>query len=197
MFPSVSFERQTALLCEERDHWLACAWSCDASDLGHGDSGNRAGQTGGDWRGEEQFVVLAAVEGLVEGCCRMDRQKSRIGLGGDARLLAEMSKVCGEAVAQVERGGGQAAALQPQSLGNARPRIEVRGQQRFQLFGDSWRIMATGLATGQLSQAGKTSSGSAQSASDVEQVTRFRARTQQRATSGNGADQHNISYGQR
>ena len=93
-----------------------------------------------------------------------------------------MSQIRREAVAHVERCGGQAAPLKPEALGNAWLGVKVRGELRFQLFGDSWRIMATGLATGQLSQAGKTSSGSAQSASDVEQVTRFRARTQQRAT---------------
>jgi hypothetical protein len=68
------------------------------------------------------------VEGLGEGCCRVDGQGSRIDLSHYAGLLAEMSKVGGEAIAQIEGGRGQPATLQPETLGNARLGIEVWGE---------------------------------------------------------------------
>jgi hypothetical protein len=68
------------------------------------------------------------VEGLGEGCCRVDGQGSRIDLSRYAGLLAEMSKVGGESVAHIESCRGQAATLQPETLGNARLGIEVWGK---------------------------------------------------------------------
>ena len=40
----------------------------DAADLGDGNAGDFAGHAGCGRSGEEEFVVLAAVEGLGEGC---------------------------------------------------------------------------------------------------------------------------------
>ena len=128
MLPSVRFEWLGALRREECYDGLACAGFEDAADSGDGDAGDGAGQACADGRCEEQFVVFAAVESLGEGCCRVDGQQGRIDLGGDVGLLAEMSKVGGEAVAQVEGGGGHAAALEPEALPDAWLRIEVRGE---------------------------------------------------------------------
>jgi len=146
------------------------------------------GQAGADGCGKEQFVVFAAMEGLGEGCGCVDGQQGRIDLGGDAGLLAEMSEVGGEAVAQVEGGGGHAVALEPEALTDARLRIEVRGEQRFQLFGDEGRVRRVRLGLGQLGQACESGGGSAESAGDVEQIAGARAGAEQRVALGNGAD---------
>ena len=102
----------------------------------------RAGQSSGRRRGKKQFVVFAAVQSLIESCRRVNRQKRRIDLGGDAGLLAEMSQIGGEAVAEIERGGGQSAPLKPKPLRDARLRIEVRGELRVELFRDARRLEA-------------------------------------------------------
>ncbi len=139
MLPSARFERLRALWGNQCHRRPACAGSQNAADASHWDAGDGAGQAGGGWSGEEQFVVLASVEGLSQICSQTKRQERRIDLGGHAGFLAEMSQISGEAIAQVEGGGCQAMALQPKSLGNARLGIEVRGEQHFQLFGDARR----------------------------------------------------------
>ena len=106
MLPAMRFERLWALLCEEGNDGLPCAPFCDAAYSCHGNAGDGAGLTGGGRSGEEQFVILAAVQSLVESCCRVDGQQSRIDLGGHAGFFAEMGEIGGEAVAQVDGGGG-------------------------------------------------------------------------------------------
>jgi len=62
--------------------------------------------------GEEQFVVLATVQGLFQGCAGKDGQRTRVHFRSYAGLFAEMLEVSGKAVAQVERGRGQPAPHQ-------------------------------------------------------------------------------------
>ena len=102
--------------CEERDGGAAGSPGEDAADPGDGNAGDFAGQAGSGWSGKEKFVVFAAVEGLGEGCGGVDGQGCGIDLGGYAGFLAEVGKIGGEAVAEVEGGGGQAVARQPQAL---------------------------------------------------------------------------------
>ena len=148
MLPSVRFERLGALRREESNGGLAGAGFEDAADSCDRDAGDGARQAGGEGRGEEQFVVFAAMKSLGERCCRVDGQQGRIDLGSDAGLLAEMSEVGREAVAQVEGGGGHAVALEPEALDDTGLRIEVQGEQRFQLFGDEGRVRRGGLGLG-------------------------------------------------
>jgi hypothetical protein len=139
------FEWLRALLCDEHNGWPAFARFCDAPDSGDGDTGDGARQAGAGWRGKEQFVILAAMKSLSQSCSQTERQQSRIDFGDYAGLLAEMSQVGGEAVAQVESGCGQAAALKPEALGDAWLGIKVRGKQRFQTLWNAWRFGATGI----------------------------------------------------
>lgn len=193
MLPSVRYQRLGALRCEESNGGLACAGFEDAADSCDRDAGDGAGQAGADGRGEEQFVVFAAMKSLGEGCCRVDGQQGRIDLGGDAGLLAEMSEVGREAVAQVEGGGGHAAALEPEALTDTRLRIEVRGEHRFQLVGDDGRVRPR-LGLGQLGQAGESGGGSAESAGGVKQIAGSRAGAEQRAASGNSANEDDVGH---
>ena len=128
MFPAVRFEELGALLGDEGKDRPARAGFQDAADARYGDAGNGARHAGGGRTGEEQLVVFTSMESLGEGCCRVDGQGSRIDLSRYAGLLAEMSKVGREAIAQVEGSRGQPATLQPETLGNARLGIEVWGE---------------------------------------------------------------------
>ena len=104
-------------------------------------------------RGEQQFVVLAAMEGLVQGCARMERQGGRVHFGGNPRLLAKVGEVGGETVAQVEGGGGQAAALEPETLGNAGLRVEVGCKNSFKLLRDVRKRREARLGLGRFQPA--------------------------------------------
>jgi hypothetical protein len=67
----------------------------------------------------------------------VDREQGGIDLGGDVGFLAEVGQVGGKAVAEVDGGGGQVTALQPEPLGDARLGVEVRGEKGFQTLGDA------------------------------------------------------------
>ena len=94
-------------------------------------AGDAARQAGGRRGGEEQFVVFAAVEGLRQGCGRVDGQGGCIDFGGYAGLLAEVGEIGGEAVAEVDGGGGQRAAREPETLSDAGLGEEVRREWCF------------------------------------------------------------------
>src|SRR5579863_1928657 len=99
----------------------------DASDL---HSGNLARHFRMRPRGKQQFVIFASVEGLRERGARMNRQKGCIDLCRYARLFAEMGEIGGEAVAEIDGGGGEAAATKRDALGNPRLRKEMRSKIR-------------------------------------------------------------------
>ena len=122
------YERLGALRGEQRDGGLTGPGREDAADWGDGNAGDCTRQAGGVWGGEEEFIVFAAVEGLGEGCGGMDGQGRGIDFGGYTGFMAEVSQIGGEAVAQVNGRGGQAVALKPDALGDARLRVEVRSK---------------------------------------------------------------------
>src|SRR5208283_671425 len=98
----------------------------DAADARNRNAGNAARDARGGRGGEEEFVRLAAVERLVESGAGEDGQRGRVDFGSDAGGLAKMREVGGEAVAEVDRGGGCGSPRQPEALRDARLRIEVR-----------------------------------------------------------------------
>jgi hypothetical protein len=67
----------------------------------------------------------------------MDGKESGIDLGGYAGLLAEVGEIGRETVAEIDGGGGEVVALEPEALGDAGLGEEVRGQQGFELLWDS------------------------------------------------------------
>ncbi len=128
-----------------------------------------AGHAGSRRSGEEQFVVFAAVESLGEGCGRVNGQGGRIDFGGDAGLLAQVGEIGGEAVAEVDGGGGHGVARQPQTLSDAGLREKVRGEQRLEAGGNARkrRRFAAGAARvldarRPLREAGEARGGAAQ-----------------------------------
>ena len=133
MLPALRFEGLRALLRKQEDAGLGGAARGHAADAGERDTGDAAREARGGRRGEEQFVVFAAVQGLVERSSGSDGQGGGLDFGGEAGLFAEVHEVGGEAVANIDGGGGGAAALEPEALEpealrNARLRIEVRGE---------------------------------------------------------------------
>jgi len=70
----------------------------------------------------------------------VERQQGGIDLGGHAGLFADVGQVGGETVAEVEGGGGQAAALQLETLRDAGLGVEVRGEESLEFLGDAGRV---------------------------------------------------------
>ena len=176
MLPSSRFQRLRALRCEQGDGRPAFAGFHNAADSGHRDAGNRAGQASDNWGSEEQFVVLAAIERLIQCRSHSNGNERGIDLGGDARLSAQVSQIAGEAVAHVEGGRGQPASLQPKPLCDARLRIEMRGELLAHLFGDAQRVAVS--RRGHYGQPGKSSGGSAEGAGHVELVDVYKRQNQ-------------------
>jgi hypothetical protein len=139
VLPALGVEGLGALGGEERYGGLAGAECRDAADPGYGNAGDLARQAGGRRGSKEEFVVFSAMEGLGQACARKDGKQSGIHLGGYSGLPAEVSEVGGEAVAEVDGGGGQIVSDEPEALIDAGLRVEVRGQQGFQVAGDSER----------------------------------------------------------
>ena len=120
-------------------------WPCHFPDAVKLDSLKAAGKAPNlGWRnGEEQLVVLPAVEGKVQHFAGRkpagDRPPgTRNGALPDARSraagFAKMLEVCGKAVADVNRGGGDPLLREEAAEGAARLGVKM-GLDRCQLFG--------------------------------------------------------------
>jgi hypothetical protein len=96
-----------------------------------------AGNAGSRVGSKEEFVVFSAVQGLIERCAGVQGEGGCLDLGVYAGFLADVGQVGGKAVAEVDGGGGQVTALQPEPLGDARLGVEVRGEKGFQTLGDA------------------------------------------------------------
>src|SRR6185437_1759759 len=79
--------------------------SAIANDAAYARDGNGR-DAAWDWDvgacGEEQFVVLAAMEGLLEGSAGAEGDGCRIYFGGHAGLLADVGEIDRKAVAQID-----------------------------------------------------------------------------------------------
>jgi hypothetical protein len=78
-------------------------------------------------------------------------------------------------------------------LSNARLGEEVRSEKRFQPFGDARRVGANGC--GQFGKPIQSSSRSAKSACDIEQIVRSRAGAEQGASARHGSNQDDVGHG--
>jgi hypothetical protein len=122
----------------------------------------------------------------------VDGQQRGIDLGNYARLEAEMGKIGGEAVADVDGGGGQAVPDEPKTLTNAGLRVEVRSQLGVQLPGNSEWDGAGGPGSSQLGNPVKGGGRSSEAAGDVEVVAGARSGAEQGLSLRNAADENNI-----
>ena len=112
----------------------------NAADAGDGNSGDGPGDMRAGRGGKQELVIFAAIEGLGQGGGGMEREPGGVYLSGDARFLAEMGEIGGEAVAQVNGGGGKSASLEKEALGQAWLGIEMRGQRIEQTLGHAERV---------------------------------------------------------
>ena len=62
--------------------------------------------------GEEELVIVAAVEGLFEGSARAEGNGCSVEFGVEVGFFAEVEQVGGEAVADVNAGRGEFSALE-------------------------------------------------------------------------------------
>ncbi len=193
--PAVGVEGLGALRGKEGDCGATGAAREDASDFCNGNASDFLGDAGGCGRGEEEFIVFTAIEGLGEGCGHVEGELSGIHFGGYAGFLAKVGKIGGEAVTEIDGGGGQTVALEPEALANAGLGVEMWGQQRRKSLGDSGRVRAVGVGCRQLSEAREGSGGSAKGAGDVEQVAGACAGAEQAFTTRNAANEDDIGYG--
>ncbi len=175
---------------DERDG-LSAGERADARDA---DARNGARKAQGGRSGEEQLVVLATVQGEGEWVGslrgkRMNRQRGGFNLRADAGFAAEVGEVGGEAVAEVDGGGGEAAAQQGKAHRKARLRIELRVRVG---IGDVRGYGAQSGGFAALGQGRQLHGRAAQRAGDVEGVAGTAAAAAQGASSGSGAEENDI-----
>ena len=101
-------------------------------------------------RGEQQFVVVATAQRAVQlqrarlaGQRRADRQLVDVDRRAHPRTAQHVAQVAGQAVAQVDGGGGQAAQAQPQR--HPRLRLFHRAAHRFEVGTGQRDMAAEGL----------------------------------------------------
>ena len=140
VFPALRLERLAAFSGTQRNGRTGFGSAKNAADAGDGNSGDGAGDMCAGRGGKEELVIFAAMKGLGQGGGGMEREPGGVDLGGDARFLAEVGEIGGEAVAQVDGGGGKAASLEKEALGEARLGVEMRGQSWKQALGDAERV---------------------------------------------------------
>ena len=119
VLPAMWLEGFRAGLGQQGGLWPARMRGQNLANFMDGNTGDFARQLCRGGCGEEELVVFSAVEDLI-GCREGDEgQSSGVELGGDAGLSAEVGEVGGEAVAQVDGGGGHRIAREPKALSYA------------------------------------------------------------------------------
>ena len=113
MLPTAAFQRLPSRTSVHDDSGLPHTVLYDSSNLRHGNSGNAARYRSVRTSSEEQFVVFAPMQSLVERSAGVNRYCFRIDLRGDPGLLAEVIEVSGQAIAQVDARGRGFSATQP------------------------------------------------------------------------------------
>lgn len=186
----------------EKQHLMDAGVSTsDAADAVDGNAGDAARDARRGRRGEEQFVVFAAVEGLFERCAGMNGQGSGQKLDADAGFIAEMGEIGGEAVADVDSGAGEAAAHEPEALGETRLRKKMgrkfaakcrRDFSWFRLGGSSSTCSLHGSEFLELGEAG---SGAAEISCYVEQMAGAGAGAEQGFAVRNCAGEDDVGDG--
>lgn len=117
MLPACGLElRGNVAAVMKGDEWFAGTWRVKGTDAGDGNIGDLARNAHGCWRGEEELVVFATMQCSVEcilagefGGKRVKGKRGGIDLGTEPRGFAEMRKVCGETVTEIDGGRGKAA----------------------------------------------------------------------------------------
>ena len=101
-----------AFLRDQGDGRIASLPGQHLADGVNGDAADscRDGMPG--WSGEEELVIVAAVEGLFEGGARAEGNGCSVEFGVEVGFFAEVEQVGGEAVADVNAGRGEFSALE-------------------------------------------------------------------------------------
>jgi hypothetical protein len=175
---------------DERDRCVGPASAKDSPDARDGYSGN-CPRNSGRWRcAEEKLIVFSSIESLIERGARMDGNHGGVNLRGDAGFGANVAEVSGDAVAQVDGGGGKAALLEVQPLREARLRIEMRSERCLKIARD---LPERGLSGSHyLREALKASRRATKTSGDVEKVSGASAGTQQSPATRHGPGEDNI-----
>ena len=87
----------------------------DCPDLSHPHSCNLPGHPGFLGRCEEKFIVFAAMERKLKIGAAGNGNLAGDDPGGDAAFFTDVGEVHGEAIAQIDHGGGQPMFSQPAS----------------------------------------------------------------------------------
>jgi len=129
----VRLEFEVVVVVDDRHLRFVFARFEDAADARDGDAGYGARNSCRGCGGEEELVVFAAVKkrgdlGAVVECGGegVEGECGEVELGGDVGGGAEVSEVGGQAVAEVDAGGGKATAQEGLADGQAGLREEVR-----------------------------------------------------------------------
>ena len=107
MLPALRVKGLCTMRCEKRDGGAAEATFEDTTDLCDWNASDFAGQADSGWGGEEELVVFAAGEGLLQGRGRVNGKGGRVNLSGDAGFFANVGEIGGKAITEVDGGGGR------------------------------------------------------------------------------------------
>lgn len=160
----------------------------DAADASEWDAAESAWHPSAGSGSEKELIVLATVQGVVEGCFRaksarqgMKGQEGGLDLSPDPGSFAEMGEIAGKAVAQIETGSCQTPPEQCLTGGKTR----LREKMGMILPGHSG-VPAT------LGEGGKFGSRATQGACAIQNIARTCSGTPQRPSPGGTAQQHDV-----
>jgi hypothetical protein len=101
----------------------------NAADAGDGNAGNPFGNVVLGTRGEQEFVVFSAVEGIAEAVSfgRDYRKDDFVDDSADTAFVADVAEVGGESVADVDHGARELVVAQVLADGEDRDRSGADG----------------------------------------------------------------------
>lgn len=155
------------------------------------------------WRsGEQKLIVFAAGEresnrrdadgpGIGSTGPR-DRYPIKFHLCADSTFFAQMPKISGEAVGQIDGGGGESPLVEPPSFGDPRGRVGMAADKKSLMGAREFNLpLSRGLRGSAGRQEFETCQGVSESTRDIDVISRFGTVPKKRPTSARRTDQGN------
>ena len=126
MLPTLRSERSPTFGGDQGDYRLAGAAPNDAADARDWNAADAPRYARGGACGKQEFIVFSAMESLCQRCRGIDGKGGSMHLGGDAGFLAKVREIGGKTIAQINGRSCARMGREPQTLCDARLRIEMR-----------------------------------------------------------------------
>ena len=190
MFPAAGLKLEAVVVAEDAHLRLAGSWFEDSADAGDGDVVDGTGDFSGRGGGEEKLVVFTPVEESIDlgsvielGGEGMEGKRGKVEFGGDIGGRAEVSEIGGEAVAEINAGGREAAAKEGLADGEAR-------------LGEEMRVIIRGGGGAEFARGGgercELGCSSSEGSGDVEEVAGAGSGAAEGSAGGSGAEEDDV-----